>query len=197
MAISISNAGASVIGVDLASGRWAAATNDNWTLGYEFSIDSQQTVDGLGFWDADGKFNTTNVGLWDTNGTLLGQVDSASTVDTFATGNGRGYWNFIDFDYTLAAGDYVVGAWGDGMEYTYSSGGTITESILEFQDGREKAGGYFQFPDNEYCGNCKGIFGANIRFAEVVNVPEPGSFALLGVGVVGIFLSRKKKSRLG
>lgn len=184
------------LGVDFSgsSTGFTTVSNDSWTLGYAFSVSDTSEVTGLGFWDLTGDFNSSTVGLWTTGGSLLGTVNTSNTtVDTFATGNGVGTWNFMDFNYTLSAGNYVVGAWGDGMEYAYDySASSITTNELTFIESRYESGGIFQFPSyTDYCGSC--YFGANISFASS-SVPEPTALGLLGLGLAGIGFSRKRKA---
>jgi hypothetical protein len=189
-----SSARADVLGLELA-GSYAEVSSDNWTLGYEFSLASSAQVTGLGFWDRGDGYNATTVGLWTASGTLLGAVNTGtSTVTSFATGS-TGTWNFMDFSMTLGAGNYVVGSWGDGMEYTFQlQAGTITTNILTFESTREISGGLFQYPTVELCTGCEGFFGGNIRFAADVNsVPEPGTLPLLGAALAGLISVRRRR----
>ncbi|WP_028863633.1 DUF4082 domain-containing protein [Psychromonas aquimarina] len=187
-------ANASLLGVDFSNpNNWVTSHSDTWALGYEFSVSSNAQVDGLGFWDYNGAYNHTTVGLWDTSGTLLGSVDTNSAVSSFATGTGHGTWNFMNFNYLLTPGSYVVGSHGRGMEYTFNrNGNQIITNVLTYLDPREKRGSIFQYPSDEFSPGYDAFFGGNVRFAGT-GVAEPAAVAILGFGLVVLGFLRKRK----
>jgi len=193
-------ANAGLIGVDLtsASNQWTVNTSNNWTLGYEFSISSEMNVSALGFWDLNSSFGNSSVGLWDSNGILVGSVNSNSaTVNTFATSNNHGTWNFMDINLTLAAGTYNLGSWSEtGMEYTYNPSSSMNSeyinSAITITNTSEKSGGFFQNPTDHFANpiNLAGIFGANIMFDDSVQVPEPSTVAIFAISIIGLVSRR-------
>jgi hypothetical protein len=167
---------------------------DNWTLGYEFSVPAGTTVNGLGFWDLGNGFNTTTVGLWTATGTLLGTVSSAtSAVTTTPTANGFGTWNFMNFNLAVPAGNYVVGSWGDEMEYAFSGSPSQITNGLTFVQTRYQGGGIFQYPaTTDFTPN--GYYGGNISLGAPINaIPEPLSLLIWGglATVGGCFAHRR------
>lgn len=189
---------AGTLGIEIEdSGSWQTNNSNNWTLGFEFSLSSTQEVSGLGFWDQDGIFGNTTVGLWQGDGTLIGTVETgSSTVRTEAVSGGPGgSWYFMDFAATLLSGVYVVGSWGEsGMNYAF--GGDVTENVLTFLDSREQSGGIFQFPTDELFSGQSGygFFGANIEFGpSTPPVPVPASLPLLLAGVGGLAWMRRRQ----
>lgn len=135
-----SSANAMTLGLDLTSpsNTWVTRTNvTTWTLGYEFNLSQDARVGALGFWDANGAFGDTTVGLWTSSGTLIGTVSSSSSaVTTVATQGGHGNWYFMEFVTDLAPGYYVVASHGQsGMDYVYNFGAaTLSTSIASYVD---------------------------------------------------------------
>ncbi len=183
----ISASKADVIGVDLAGDDYSVGGFAGWTLGYEFSLSQSASVTGLGFWDSGDGYAFTRIGLWDTAGTPLLSADTGGgSVVTFAAANNFGEWNFMDATTNLAPGSYVVGAWGDGLEFAADIGGSgtvLTAAFLTFTAPRYAIGTDFQFPSSTDV-PLPGYFGGNIMFAS--EVPEPASMALFGLGMLGM-----------
>lgn len=168
------------------------------TLGYEFNVSSSIAIDGLGIFDADadGLNNTHAVALWASDGTLLLSTSVlAGTVGTDASASGAGGFAYADIaTMILGAGDYIVGAlfeightdrvvFGASGIFSNDAGASFTEARfvnsggLDFPTGAAGAG-----VDDRY-------FGPGIRIAAV---PEPGTLALLGIGLFGMGLARRK-----
>ena len=173
---------ADLIGVDLA-GDGYVPLGLNGTWGYEFELSDSATVTGLGFWDSGDGYTRAQVGLWDTSGQLLLDVDTVTGgVSTFATANGHGEWNFLDAAIGLDPGRYIVGAWGDGVEATVDlsdATSALKTSVLTFIVPRYRLGTSFQFPSSSESDSFAGYFGGNVRFAG--QVPEPSSLALFAL----------------
>ncbi len=186
---------ASVIGIDFDSdlNGWTYIAVNPATIGWEFSVAEDTQVDGLGFWDLDAWYAPTTVGLWDTSGTLLGSVHTTSVSDPAVTksdtglGSGWGSWDFMDFDYALTPGNYVLGASGDGWHHIFNTeGGRTTTNLLTFVNLRNNSDHENTYPNCAYL-HYDAFFGPNIRFA--TPIPEPSPLGLLGFGLAGLVIA--------
>ncbi len=185
----LANAGLIGIDIDGTAGEYTLVSSSSWTLGYEFSLSADSSVTGLGFFDIDGVYGDTTVGLWTSSGTLLGTVNTNSnTVTEVSTNNGLWSWEFMDFNLLLSAGDYIVGSWGvSGMDYFYTDSDSIIENVLEFADDRySSTGANFAFPNTVDGGATIGYLGANIMFDDSTSVPEPSTLAIFALGIMGL-----------
>jgi len=191
-------ANAGLIGVDFdgSAGDYSLSSSNSWTLGYEFSLSDDSSVSGLGFFDIDGVYGATTVGLWTSSGTLLGTVNTSDNTTTeISTDNGLWSWVFMDFNLLLGAGDYIVGSWGvSGMDYIFTNNGSVIENVLEFTDDRySDTGSNFAFPNTVDGGGEIGYMGANIMFDDSTSVPEPSTLAIFALGIMGLAARRFKK----
>ncbi|MGI9374029.1 MAG: hypothetical protein ACR2OJ_16195 [Hyphomicrobiales bacterium] len=144
----------------------------------------------MGFWDVDGIFGATTVGLWDANGVKIGEVNSGtSAVNTVSTAGGHGNWYFMDFDVVLNPGNYVVGSHGaSGMDYTFGTG-TLSTSLVTYVDDRYAGGGIFQYPNRSVNWNFgRGFLGGNIAF-----IPIPTPLILFLTGLIGLGIIGRRK----
>lgn len=187
---------AATLGLDMTGSGWTTTASNAFTLGFEFNLANSTNVAGLGFWDLNGSYGTTYVGLWTTTGTLIGAVDTAtSAVHVEPTANSLGRWYFMNFGTALSPGNYVVGSWGtSGMEYAYHTNlSSISTNILTFNMGRYDDGACsFCFP-NQPAPGTPGYFGANIEFSQATPLPAAFPLFVTGLGALGLMGWRKKR----
>ena len=194
-------ANAGLIGVDLNSdaNNWASLNSNGWTLGYKFNTVAETEISGLGFWDLDGIFGDSTVTLWDSNGVVLGTLNTGSSaVESDVTGNGFGAWYFMSLsqNINLGVGTYTVGSYGtSGREASWATNidvGTLAIApTIEYVNTAELSGN--GYAANNYWPSYSGFFGGNIMIADTQDVPEPSTLAIFALGIMGLAARRFKK----
>ena len=187
---------AAAIGVDIASGGFAQNIG-NYTLGWGFDVTAPVTITSLGFWDegANGLGAPHDVGLWKSDGTLLASTTvSAASPITVASASGLGNWVFQPIaPITLGAGTYQVGGVSNDAELYRTDVTTISLDPLlsNFNSNLFAAGSALQFMDKQEDSFLwYGLFGANLQ---VQPAHEPGTLALLGLGLAGLAAARRRR----
>ncbi len=162
---------------------FASYNGTDMTIGFQFSTANAIDVTGLGWYAASGTTNSSHeVGIWDTNGTLLG----STTVTPGATGADDFRFASVS-TISLAAGDYFIGGeitspFSD--PYKTSVANLVTGTGITFFDAaRSGTSSGFSFPSTTSGGD--GRFGPNFEFT-AAGTPEPGTWAMLIAGFVAI-----------
>ena len=164
-----------------------------YTAGYTFSLSAPVTVNALGYWD-DGRANNHQVGIWDSSSALIASTTVMGT--DLLVGNFR--WGAIA-SLTLNAGQYTIGGEYLGNSDTFPNQATGVTTIPEYTWGVDKQlfGAGLNLPTSGPFGyGQNGILVANFSVGSndgSNDVPEPITLSLLGAGLAGIGMARRRR----
>ena len=185
-------------------------TQDDDVQAFSFTVGSASNVTLL-TWSYAGGTNAAGdtiarggfdpiLALFDSTGALVGQNDDGTSSQVPADAlTGANFDTF--FQATLAAGTYLVTI----MEYdNFANGPNFSNGFIRAGDGNFTAGN--GCPDNLAAFNdVSGLAGCgrdshwafdllNVNDAIVVGTPEPGTLALVGVGLAAFGIARRRRS---
>lgn len=188
------------------------------TFGWRFAVDQEIDVTALGFFDdfgdGPGLQQDHEVGLWDSNGTLLAQatVTSASTPEPSTAENGQWLFSAIDPPLTLPPGEYVVGGYdpacsGSDCDFIRFFATSTTTGPVTFFEALDSAddSDVLTLPTESRPSRNDGYFGANFQFtyeAEAQAIPTLGLYSMLAavallVGTGGWLIRRRRVDAIG
>jgi hypothetical protein len=159
-----------------------------FTLGFEFSLSTQETVDALGYTTV-GFASDQQVGIWDSAGALL----TSATVSTSDSVVGHFAWTTISA-LTLGPGTYTIGGTYDGgLVPTFASGVTSIPGYTWIAD--EQANGAVLSDPTFSAGGYGANSIAQVDFSVRAGaVPEPATWItlILGLAICGGATLRRK-----
>jgi hypothetical protein len=185
---------ASTLALDVTSGTQIFAPGVFRNIGWQFSVNTSVTVDGLGVFDVDapGFAERHQVGLWDNSGNLLAQAVVWDTSALVLSASTAGDWRFENIaPLVLGPGTYVVGAfYSDSSDPVMANATLALAPQISFLASRASQEVAFAMP-GVYGLVEPGVFAANVR---INAVPEPASMLLLGSGLAAL-VARRRRSR--
>jgi hypothetical protein len=181
--------------------------NDNWIFANSFTVVSNVTVSGLGYYadPNNGQVDNNLVALYrcDTAGclTTATQLASATVTNAYPI---NGHFRYVTVPtLTLTPGDYEVSGVSVGNNYTWNDAGFHTDPSIVYNDNRWVLTGGSGNPDfiNTVQNDVSdGYWGPNLFFGDAGGftggVPEPATWSLMigGFGLVGGALRASRRA---
>ena len=179
--------------LDMPIGPSASFANNfsgNAMYGWQFTVNAPIQVTTLDVWASQGQFldGAHKVGIWNASGTQLTAAIVSNISPSHPGLSPLGVWRYGAVAPTLLTpGVYTIGAlYGNGGDIVVFGASPVTIPQISYLQPAYSQGPSLIFsqpaPAPAVAG---GFFGPSFH-AIAVNSPEPGTFALVGVGIVGV-----------
>jgi len=170
---------------------WPNFDDEDWSLGFEFSVIGSVTVDALGYNYFGVPLNNSHeVGLYNQSEVLLGSV----TVTNGSTLSNGYLYSSLSSPVVLTTGNYWIAGTtlgeNDGWIYTADSIVTLPSITYDSSWYNYGGGGVLSFPDN--LASDRQYLEVNFLASSSPTVPEPSSLALMGSTLPLLAFLRRK-----
>ena len=170
--------------------------NGPFTLGWSFSVTGSITVNDLAVFHNNGAtlLESHDVGIWDASGNLLVSTTVTAAAPCVADQLGVQTWCDVAVTPTkLGPGTYTIGAVWNSLLDPMIFPGTLSGQGISTANGPNVTfiqdayvfGGTLTDPTNT-TGETQAYFGPNFSYSTTTTVPEPGTLALVGSGILGL-----------
>jgi len=165
--------------------------NDDFDVGWSFTLNQPITILSLGYNYFGVPLDSSHeVGIWDSSGDLV----ASAVVDNASTALDGYLYTSLASPVTLISGTYVIGGTtlGLGDEWIYGAENIVTDPTITLDETwyyLDGTGGTLSDPTD----TDPGAQYLAVNFGEDP-APEPSTLALLGLGMVGLRMLRRRKS---
>jgi hypothetical protein len=193
VALLVPAASAGTLALDISGPYGFLSTDGNWSLGWQFTVSSPVTVDGLAYFNNAGDTENHDVGIFnDTTQALLISTTVLPTDPQIGTATWRVHGVT---PYFLGVGTYdIMAVTGSGVyAATPTTLSTFLPPITFIQDEFfTPPGGVLAFPNDTDGAEVQGIFGPS--FTITTGIPEPASILLIGGGLLALAGLRRRRA---
>lgn len=184
----------------LGGGQVLPSGGGNAMFGWQFDVISPIKVLALDVWDFQGNGfveGSHQVGIWDSSNNLLTSTIVSNTSIQHPGQDPSGVWRLNAVaPVTLGIGRYTIGAlYGPGGDpVAMGTLPPVTIPQIKYIQGALAQGVALPFSQPAPTAFANPSFFGPSFHAIGVNAPEPGTFALVGVGIVGAALVRRRRT---
>ncbi len=171
---------------------WPNADNEDYSLGWEFSVSGSVDVYALGYNYFNTPLNNSHqVGIYDSGGNLL----ASATVDNSSTASNGYLYTSLGSPLLLTSGNYFITGTTLGLNdgWIYQADNLVTDPNITYLDSwyTPGNGGMLGFPTTDTLGGRQYL---DVNFTDAPSaVPEPSIGVLLGLSMCGLAILRRRK----